>query len=282
MKGSSTWLLEYKRDVYSQTGEDGVIEKVLETIPVNDKWCVEFGAWDGLFLTNTRNLIESSGYSAVLIEADTNKFSDLRRNYSHRDNIITINKTVGFGNDDNLDRILAATPVPHDFDLLSIDIDGNDYHVWKSIVAYTPKVIVVEYNPTIPTNVEFVQIADQSVTHGSSLRSLVALGREKGYELVSVLRFNAISVRHEYYPLFNLESNAPETLRTDLSCITYLFSGFDGSVFLRGACQLPWHGIALKEASVHALPRLFRTYPGNFTWLQRKLFALYRRLTHPA
>ena len=105
------------------------------------------------------------------------------------------------------------------------------------------------------------------------------LGREKGYELVSVLKFNAVFVRHEYYPLFNLESNAPEVLRTDLSCITYLFSGFDGSVFLRGARKLPWHDVPMKESSVHALPRVFRTYPANFSWFQRVLFAIYRRLS---
>ena len=73
----STWLFEHKRDVYSQTGEDGIIEKILETLPENDEWCVEFGAWDGQYLTNTRYLIEEKEYSAILIEADKKKFLDL-------------------------------------------------------------------------------------------------------------------------------------------------------------------------------------------------------------
>ena len=82
MTKSPNWLAEHKRDVHSQTGEDGVIEKILETLPDLDKWCVEFGAWDGLYQTNTRHLVESREYSAVLIEADKEKFGDLQRNYA--------------------------------------------------------------------------------------------------------------------------------------------------------------------------------------------------------
>jgi hypothetical protein len=169
-----TWLLEFKRDEHSQAGEDGIIEKILEVLPSNDKWCVEFGAWDGVFLTNTRSLICSKGFSAVLIEADKNRFLELQRNYTQqKDRVITINRFVGFEDNDNLDRILSDTPIPQDFDLLSIDIDGNDYHVWKRVSQYKPKVVVIEFNPTIPTEVRFVQPADPALNHGSSLLSLI-------------------------------------------------------------------------------------------------------------
>lgn len=282
MSKKSTWLLEYKRDVYSQTGEDGIIEKILEVIPNNDKWCVEFGAWDGLFLTNSRYLIESKGYSAIFIEADIDRFHKLQRNYSKRDNVININKFVGFREDDNLDSILSGTPIPFDFDFLSIDIDGNDFHVWRSITKYRPKVIVIEFNPTIPTNIRFVQPADPTINQGASLLSLVELGKEKGYELVSVLRFNAFFVRQEYYQLFQIESNAPEVLRTDLDSITYLFSGYDGRIFLHGGCKLPWHGIDLEESKQQILPRYLRKFPGNYTRPQKFVFALYTLFTNPS
>ncbi len=282
MKRPSTWLIEYKYDIYSQSGEDGIIEKILETIPKNDKWCIEFGAWDGLFLTNTRHLIENKGYSAVLVEADKKKFSDLQRNYSHRNNVNIINKFVGFGENDNLDQILSATPVPYDFDFLSIDIDGNDYHVWKAISRYRPKVIIIEFNPTIPTHIRFVQTADPSINQGASLLSLIELGKEKGYELVSVLPVNAFFIRKEYYPLLQIESNAPEILRTSLNSITYLFSGYDGRVFLHGSCRLPWHRIDLKESKVQHLPRVLRRYPGNYTFFQKVIFALYFAATNPS
>lgn len=107
------------------------------------------------------------------------------------------------------------------------------------------------------------------------------LGKEKGYELVSVLPFNAFFVKREYYPLFDLESNAPEVLRTSLDAITYLFSGFDGRIFLRGSGRLCWHGIDLKETKVQHLPRFLRKYPGNYTWTQMIAFRLYLLVTEP-
>src|SRR3569832_196899 len=133
---ASTWLLDYKRNVYSQYGEDGIIEKIVNILPEDERWCVEFGAWDGLHLTNTRNLIESLGFSAVLIEADKSRFSALQKNYAYNTNIISLNRFVGFDDDDNLDEILKKTPVPKDFTLLSIDIDGIDYHVWQAGECY--------------------------------------------------------------------------------------------------------------------------------------------------
>ena len=119
-----TWLLERKHDVYSQTGEDGVIEAIFEVIaPGEDPWCVEFGAWDGIHLTNTRHLIESRGFSAVLIEAEAARFRELEANYRGNDRVTTLNRSVGFTAEDGLDAILRETPIPRAFDLLSIDID---------------------------------------------------------------------------------------------------------------------------------------------------------------
>ena len=153
--------------------------------------------------------------------------------------------------------------------------------VWKRVKNYQPKVVVIEFNPTIPTNIRFVQEANPGVNQGASLLSLVELGKEKGYELVCVLPFNAFFVKREFLHLFHLDSNEPETLRTDLSAITYLFSGYDGRVFLRGACKLPWHGIKLREKSVQPLPRFFRKYPGSYTFSRKivfRIFSLVRRL----
>lgn len=281
MSKASTWLLEYKYNKYSQTGEDGIIAQILEIIPYGNKWCVEFGAWDGQYLTNTRNLIESSNFSAVLIEADKKRFQQLQSNYSQCGNVLAINQFVGYREDDNLDCILSATPIPLDFDLLSIDIDGNDYHVWRSFSHYKPKVVVIEFNPTIPTDVEFVQPADPSVNQGTSLLSLVKLGKEKGYKLVSVLPFNAFFVQDEYYPLFQLESNEPGVLRTNTDAVTYFFSGYDGHIFLRGSCQLPWHNIKLKESRIQVLPKFLRHYPENYSALAKGIYALILLMTNP-
>lgn len=231
MTREPAWLLDFKNDVYSQSGEDGIIGKILQTLPERDQWCVEFGAWDGMFLSNSRNLIENAGYSSVLIEGSRTKWSELQKNYSTRKNVIALNALVGYNKDDSLDVMLADTPIPLDFDFLSIDVDGNDYHIWRAIEKYRPKAICIEFNPTLPTEVNFVQPADPSVNQGAGLLPLVELGKEKGYELVAVLLFSAFFVDAKYYPLFRIGDNRPETLRTDLSGITHLFSGYDGTMF---------------------------------------------------
>ncbi len=118
-------------------------------------------------------LIESKGFSAVLIEADRNRFNDLQRSYSHLGSCITINRFVGFKENYNLDHILSTTNIPNNFDFLSIDIDGNDFHVWKAISKYRPKLVAIEFNPTIPTQVRFIQPADPSINQCASLLSLV-------------------------------------------------------------------------------------------------------------
>jgi hypothetical protein len=273
MTNPSTFLLEFARNIYSQTGEDGVIERIRQVLPRQDAWCVEFGAWDGLHLSNTRNLIEHMGYSAVLIEGNQEKFSELQRNYSSRQGVIALNAFVGFTPRDGLDVILGGTPAPADLDFVSIDVDGNDYHIWKAMARYRPKLVCIEFNPTIPTEVRFVQDADPSISQGASLLSLVDLGKAKGYELVCVMPWNAFFVDSTYYPLFEMADNRPEFLRRDLNAVTYLFSGYDGTLFLRGSRHLPWHGVVLDEAAMQPLPRVLRKFPGNYDSIEKAAFA---------
>ena len=280
MKKKPEWLLEFKSDFTSQAGEDGVIKKILEVLPENDKWCVEFGAWDGVYLSNVRNLITSADYSAVMIEASKSKYDELCKNYSEQEHIFPINTFVGFSDTDNLDKILKNTPIPQDFDLLSIDVDGNDYHIWKSVHQYKPKLVVVEFNQTIPTEISFVQAADPSVSQGSSLLAMVELGKEKSYELVCVLPFNAFFVKKEYFHLFEIEDNSPITLRKSLDDITYIFSGYDGKVFLRGNRYLPWHGMLMRESRMQVIPMILRGFPSDYTKVQSILWHSYLFLQH--
>jgi hypothetical protein len=281
MARSPAWLLEHARNVYSQDGEDGVIEKILDVLPDGNKWCVEFGAWDGISLSNTRNLIEHKGYSAVLIEGSEKRIQDLRRNYAHNANVTGVNAFVGFRKDDNLDHILRKTRAPRDFDLLSVDIDGNDYHVWKAVEDYQPKVVCIEFNPTIPPAIDFVQPADPGVNQGSSLQALARLGREKGYELVAASHSNAFFVLSRFFPLFEIEANDPNSLWLDQRSITYLFSGYDGHVFLRGNGKLPWHKLGLSERRAQTLPRFLQRYPGNYSKFHLLGFAAYLFLSDP-
>src|SRR5262249_48200977 len=115
--------------------------------------------------------------------------------------------------------------------------------------------------------------------HGASLASLVKLGKEKGYELICVLHINAFFVDSSYYPCFEIEDNSVATLRTDLSVVTYLFSGYDGTIFLAGHRKLPWHGgIPIRTKQ---LPWFLRKYHGDYGPSRKVAFALCLLLTSP-
>jgi hypothetical protein len=275
------WLLERKQKQFSQSGEEGIIEAILERVGDRCGWCVEFGASDGRHLSNTRQLIVDQGYSAVLIEGDDDKFEQLRATYAQSEQVVALRGRVGFTDIDGLDAFLGKTPIPAEFDFLSIDIDGNDYHAWDATRRYRPKLVCIEFNPTIPNEVLFVQRADMATQHGSSLSALVKLGKAKGYELACVLPPNAFFVTPEVYERLGIADNRPETLRRDNEDITFIFSGYDGTVFLRGRRELPWHRAPLRERRVQHLPRLLRRYPTRYSAPHRALLFLYWLFREP-
>jgi hypothetical protein len=262
-------LREYAASVTSQLGEDGIIAEILNRLGCETKWCVEFGAWDGVAMSNTFALTEHHGYSAVLIEGDRKRAARLAERYRNRPGIIALHRQVGWGAEDSLDAILSETPIPLDFDVLSIDIDGNDYHVWAALQKYRPSLVVIEFNPTIPNGVDFVQDADVRTNQGASISSLVALAGTKGYQLVAATDFNAFFVPDELYARLGIESNDLDVLRTDKSWQSTVFFGYDGTMFLRGQ-GLIWHRLPLPE-SIPMAPRAYRGFPSTFGPLRSRL-----------
>lgn len=177
VKNKNAWLLDHADNTYTQTGEDGILAKVLEILPETNSWCVEFGAWDGIHYCNSRNLILNHEYNAVMIEGSKEKAGALAKNYEAYPKVIPMNRFVGYTKGDTLDTILQETEIPKDFDFLSIDVDGNDYHIWDAMDEYRPKIVCIEYNPTIATGVRFVQEPGPTVMHGASrLRSKSSAG----------------------------------------------------------------------------------------------------------
>ncbi len=269
LAGTMSWLNEFASNVTSQSGEDGIIEKALDLIGEHDRHCVEFGAWDGQHLSNTYNLIKNKGYSGVLIEANSDKFRELQEEYAENNKVISLNQFVGCEEDDNLDHILSEASIPTNFDVLSIDIDGNDYHVFDAMKRYKPKILVIEFNHTIPSHIEFVQPKDPSVAQGASLLSLTKLGKSKGYELVATTRTNLILVDAKYFPRFEIDDNSPEALRRETSHVSYIFCGFDGTIFVAGNPVMNWHGTPY-ASRIRQLPGWMRGFPPNYNYLQRQ------------
>jgi hypothetical protein len=280
LKRASRWLSEFAGNVTSQSGEDGLIAKALSLLPDLSFWCVEFGAWDGKHLSNTYDLVGSKGYNVVLIEGDADKYKKLCDNYPHKDRAVFANVFVGWSEDDGLDQILSRHPIPRAFDLLSMDVDGNDYHIWRAIKSFQPKLVLIEYNISMVNAVEFVQPAEAGCNQGSSPASLVKLGRKKGYELIAVTKHNLLFVRREYYPLFRIPDNSLEILRDEEP--NYVFFGYDGTVFLEGTCCPQWHpGWRLSARGIQLLPRFLRRYPPNYTFAQKQLLRALFMLKYP-
>lgn len=192
-------LYDFRSNVYSQFGEDGMVETLFNLIGVKSKKCIEFGAWDGIYLSNTANLFTNHGWEAVLIECDREKFKELIKNVSCY-KCSCICEAVGI-NDQSLENILTKNKVDFsEIDLLSIDIDGNDYYVFESLEKLKPRVVICEYNSTIPSSCDvFAPYKDsvQGVGFGASVGALNRIAKQKGYTLVGLTDVNAFFIRND-------------------------------------------------------------------------------------
>ena len=201
-------LLNYRRNIHSQNGEDGVLIEIFRRLNIAPTWVCEFGAWDGKHLSNTFHWVQK-GASAVYIEADEERMKDLTKTCEQYKNILPICSRVEAEGPNSLDGILADTPIPRDFDILSIDIDSYDYQVWKGFNNYSPKVVVVEINSGVqPTDENHIH----DETHqGTGFLPMLRLGMYKGYTLVAHTG-NLIFVHNEWVGKLNLPLVNPSTL----------------------------------------------------------------------
>ena len=179
-------LTPHEARVTSQNGEDGVIAEILERIGgPRRRWFSEFGAATGE--EGNCVLLAERGWSGLFMESDPEAFAALEAKYADRDRVITRLATVTA---ENVERLLSEAGVPPDLDLLSIDIDGNDYWVWAALGSFMPRAVVIEYNANLPLERRLVmprddyQRWDGTDYVGASLAALRALGDAKGYELV--------------------------------------------------------------------------------------------------
>jgi len=268
-------FLDKSANVYSQSGEDGIVEAILSSFPSRDRWCVEFGAWDGIYLSNTRRLIEREGYKAVLIEADSKLYPTLVNNSKAYPGVVCISAFVGFDERTALDVLLNPTDCPLDFDFLSVDIDGNDIHVWRAITKYRPKLVCIEFNPTIPEGVLFEQPADPAKKWGSSLDSLIGVANEKSYVLVCANSANAFFVASEVWEKVSNHQERRSTTRVQAVKPVQLFVGYDGTIFTTADIPLVWHGMAAGSNMIQVLPRYLRRFPSDYNPLQKLAFRIW-------
>jgi hypothetical protein len=259
-KESSKFLQKFAFDETSQFGEDGILEELFKRIGTTNKWCVEFGAWDGKLYSNTWRLIAKFDWSAVLIEGMEDRARDLAQLHKGSSQVHVRNCYVSWTGENRLDNLLANTPIPWQFDLLSIDIDGNDYHVWNSVEQYQPRVVVIETNPSASNDLFFVQDADARLNQGCSLRAVIDLAKRKSYELAATTRVNAIFVTKSEFSKIGIEDNSIDAMHFADST-TELFQGYDGSLFAAGLDMLMWQGRKIDHEALQIIPKHLRKFP---------------------
>jgi hypothetical protein len=223
-------LSDFRFNVYSQFGEDGIIETIFNTIGTKSKRCIEFGAWDGYYLSNAANLFVNHGWEAILIECSRTKFAELLNNVK-KYKCTCICEAVGIGSQ-SLESILQRNSVSvSNIDLLSIDIDGNDYYIFESLEKMQPRVIICEYNPTFPAHLDIYAKYDENGREygfGCSVGALVRIAKQKGYSLVALTECNAFFVRNDEIAPFHAFETSVDKLQIN-RYISYLITDFTGN-----------------------------------------------------
>ncbi len=261
MRRDCAWLLDHRANITSQIGQDGILGKIFDLVGEGQKFCVEFGAWDGRYLSNTWNLIANKDWGGILIEGDAAKFRGLLATHPYS-RVKPLNCFVHWHGEHALDEILRRNDAPAQIDLMSIDVDGNDWHIWKSLANYRPRVVLIEFNPTVPNDVFFVQDADRRLNHGNSLLAMVELGKQKGYSLVCANCWDAFFVIDELYQAFNIPDNGIDAMHFYPEAQTSFFQGYDGTLFTAGNRRLLWHNLGFAFDAIQLLPPEQRRYRG--------------------
>jgi hypothetical protein len=184
-----TSVREFK--VFSQSGEDGVIQWLIHNIPIQSKRFIEFGV-QNYTESNTRFLLMHDNWSGLIMDG-----SQENMDYVKQDNICwmhDLKPVPAFITAENINTLIRDNGFDGEVGILSIDIDGNDYWVWKAISCVQADIVICEYNSrfgseravTIPYDPNFYRTEAHSsnLYFGASIRALTLLGQQKGYALV--------------------------------------------------------------------------------------------------
>ena len=209
LNASASFPHGYEYQVFSQAGDDGIIQHLTRVIPIQHRVFVEFGV-QNYVESNTRFLLLKNNWSGLVMDGTQKNIEFIRRDpiYARHD----LNAICAFIKTANINRLLVENLPTRSIGLLSIDIDGNDYWIWKAINSVEPAIVVTEYNfrfgptraVTVPCDDDFVRGSAHysHVYYGASLKALWLLAKEKGYDLVGCNSFgnNAFWVRKDLRP----------------------------------------------------------------------------------
>ena len=178
--------------VFSQWGEDGIIQNLIHRVAIERPLFVEFGV-ENYTESNTRFLLVNNQWAGLVIDGSRENIDYIRRDRIYW--ACNLKAEHSFITRENINEILTRNGVSGDIGLLSVDIDGNDYWVWKAIDTISPRIVVCEYNShfgptavvTTPYDPDFVRdnAHFSKMYYGASICALCTLAAEKGYSPVA-------------------------------------------------------------------------------------------------
>ncbi len=181
-------LVRHGFKVYSQSDEDGIIQEIFNRIGTANRTFIEFGVETGVECNSVKLLVE--GWSGLWIEAAAKYVVEIQNHFGPFLAQSKLRLSQHLITAENINAVFEQAGMSGEIDLLSIDIDYNDYWVWKALTTVKPRVVVIEYNATLRPPMSLVvpydpaRMWDGSNYFGASLEALVRLGREKGYRVV--------------------------------------------------------------------------------------------------
>jgi hypothetical protein len=181
-------LNHHEHQVFSQHGEDGIIAEIFRRIGTKSRVFVEFGVGDGL--ENNTTFWLSQGWRGFWIEGDAQSAGMIQKRFHKPLNDGSLTFLQSFITAENIESLFNRMNIPAEFDLLSLDIDRNTFHVWNALSRFQPRVVAVEYNATFPADVDWVanydaaRLWNNTAYFGASLKAFERLAADLGYALV--------------------------------------------------------------------------------------------------
>jgi hypothetical protein len=223
--------VQKNRKPYIYNQNEHLIEEILQRLEIESGVCVEFGAWDGIYNSNTKNLIDKN-WSAVLIEPDITRFSQLKNNFKHNKKVITLNNFIDFDGN-KFDYIVKQQNIK-EIDFCSIDIDGLDLEIFETFETYLPKLICIEGGQMLHPHAERVpkEVAQHNIQQ--SLQIMTDSFEKKGYKLLCSYQ-DTFYIKEEFFHLFPVET----------SLINHYIEG------LITLPRIPWIKMILDKYNIH-------------------------------
>ena len=228
-------LLRHGFKIYSQNDEDGIIQEIFRRIGAVNHSFVEFGVQNGFECNTAKLLIE--GWRGLWIEANAKSVAEIRTHFQpfFANGALTLLEKMVTA--ENINAALEEVGVTGEIDFLCIDIDNNDYWVWKAIEIIRPRVVAIEYNCSLRPPLSLVVPYEPNAAwgggnyFGASLSALVGLGRAKGYRVVGCCfaGVNAFFVREDLCrDLFLAPATAEEHYEPERYFTKFMPSGHKG------------------------------------------------------